>query len=189
MRLSGKKTMDKGVRRAGTRRPGSGGRSIFGSVSGLATLCLIAACGQSTSQDEPPSEPLLTAATIGEQELQSNQAWLTSAEYSGTDIARGERLAMQCRACHGLDAGTSHMLGPSLYGFFGQKAGSAEGFKYSAGLTDASFSWTPRALDAWLSQPAVFLPGNSMAFAGLRKADDRRAVIAYLLKVSDDSGS
>ena len=189
MRLSGKRMMDKGVRPIPTHRPGNGDRSTFGLVSGLSTLCLIAACGQSTSPDEPPSEPPLTAATLGEQELQSNQAWLASTEFGGTDSAWGERLAMQCRACHGLEAGTGHMLGPGLYGFFGQKAGSAEGFRYSAALSESNFNWTPRALDAWLAQPAVFLPGNSMAFAGLRKADDRRAVIAYLLKVSDDSSN
>ena len=181
--------METGVLLIRPRRPGNGSQSILGLVSGLFTLCLIAACGQSTSTDEPPGEPPLTAAALGEQKLQSNQAWLASAEFSGTDSAWGERLAMQCRACHGLEAGTGHMLGPSLYGFFGQKAGSAEGFRYSAALTESNFSWTPGALDAWLAQPAVFLPGNSMAFAGLRKADDRRAVIAYLLKVSDDSGS
>ena len=80
------------------------------------------------------------------------------------------------------------MMGPALFGFFGREAGSLDGFAFSPALAGADFVWTPRALDAWLRQPANFLPGNRMIYAGLSKADDRRAVIAYLLRVTDDIG-
>lgn len=77
------------------------------------------------------------------------------------------------------------MLGPNLHGFFGRRAGSAPDFDYSPVLREASFVWTPRALDAWLAQPARFLPGNRMSFTGVHDAGDRASLIAYLLEVSD----
>jgi len=136
------------------------------------------------------SRPALTAATLGEQTVMSNAEYLASDEFAGADPAWGERLAMQCRACHSLDPGGNHMIGPALYGFFGRRAGSAAGYAYSDALSQSDFVWTPTALDAWLAQPATFLPGNRMTYAGLSKADDRRAVIAYLLAATDgDSGT
>lgn len=153
----------------------------------LVAIGLIASC-----QSEPDgtrgtaAAPPLTADSLGEQTVLSNVEFLSSEEYATTDAAWGERLAMQCRACHSLEAGGNNMIGPALHGFFGKKAGSAKGFSYSPALAQADFVWTPRALDAWLAQPATFLPGNRMTFAGIRKADDRRALIAYLLAATDD---
>ena len=74
----------------------------------------------------------------------------------------------------------------ALHGFFGRQTGVIEGYAFSPALANSEFRWTPDALDAWLAQPAVFLPGNRMAYAGLRKEDDRRAVIAWLLQATAD---
>ena len=49
---------------------------------------------------------------------------------------------------------------------------------------DRLFPWTPTALDAWLTEPARFLPGNRMSFVGVRDADDRADLIAYLLEAT-----
>ena len=76
------------------------------------------------------------------------------------------------------------MIGPSLFGFFGTTAGSRDDFHYSPVLREADFSWTPRALDAWLAQPGRFLPGNRMVFAGVHRPGDRDDLIAYLLHVT-----
>jgi hypothetical protein len=40
--------------------------------------------------------------------------------------------------------------------------------------------WTYEKLNEYLEDPRGFAKGNRMAFAGLRKAEDRAAVIAYL---------
>jgi cytochrome c len=80
------------------------------------------------------------------------------------------------------------MIGPNLYGFFGRPAGSAERYTYSAALQEAEFSWTPRALDAWLARPARFLPGNRMSFPGVSSASDRADMIAYLLEATSPRG-
>jgi len=73
------------------------------------------------------------------------------------------------------------MVGPALFGMFGSEAGQQAGFAYSPVLRDADFVWTPRALDAWLLQPAQFMPGNRMTFAGVSRKSDRNDLIAYLL--------
>lgn len=153
----------------------------------VVAVALLAACQSEPGAGQAASKSsLLTADTLGEQVVRSNEEYRASEEYATTDAAWGERLAMQCRACHSLEAGGNNMIGPALHGFFGKKAGSASGFSYSPVLAEAEFTWTPRALDAWLAQPAGFLPGNRMTFAGIQKADDRRAVIAYLLAATDD---
>jgi cytochrome c len=165
-------------------------RMILLVLMGLVTATAGVGCqqknGLANGKASQPEAP--TADTLGEQTIVSNAGHLASLEYSATDSAWGERLAMQCRACHSLDAGGGVMMGPALFGFFGREAGSLGGFSFSQALAESDFVWTPRALDAWLRQPARFLPGNRMMYAGLSKADDRRAVIAYLLKVTDDTG-
>lgn len=77
------------------------------------------------------------------------------------------------------------MIGPNLHGFFGRKAGSGGSFDYSAVLEKADFVWTPRALDAWLREPARFLPGNRMTFIGVSSEGDRLDLIAYLLEATE----
>lgn len=79
------------------------------------------------------------------------------------------------------------MIGPNLHGFFGMVAGTRPGFDYSEVLRQADFVWTPRALDAWLSQPSRFLPGNRMSFVGVSNAGDRADLIAWLLETAGSS--
>ena len=76
------------------------------------------------------------------------------------------------------------MIGPNLHGLFGSRAGNLEGFPYSRALAEADFTWTPRALDAWLAQPSRFLPGNLMSFPGVRDPQARDDLMAYLLTVT-----
>ena len=77
------------------------------------------------------------------------------------------------------------MIGPNLFGFFGNEAAAVEGFDYSQALSEADFTWTPRALDAWLAEPSRFLPGNRMTFAGVSGESDRANLIAYLLVATE----
>lgn len=153
--------------------------------------CLLAAvitgCGEPPQTvGEGVQEPgFITAATLGEQDVRTASEYLAMEPYASADRERGERLAGMCRACHTFGAGEPAMLGPNLYGVFGRRAGSVGNFDYSAVLREANFVWTPGALDAWLAQPARFLPGNRMSFTGVQDAGDRANLIAYLLEVSD----
>ena len=151
-----------------------------------ATLLFSSGCADKSANDGTTTvaPPPLTAATLGEQTVLAATEHLSAAPYSDADRQNGARQAQICRACHSLDKGGPHMIGPALYGFFGSVAGSSEGFDYSPVVRDADFVWTPRALDAWLAQPGQFLPGNRMTFAGVYQSSDRDDLIAYLLEVT-----
>ena len=63
---------------------------------------------------------------------------------------------------------------------FGSKAGAKDGFRYSDAVLESGIIWSAETLEEWLVKPKDFLPGNKMAFAGVRKESDRDALIAYL---------
>lgn len=98
------------------------------------------------------------------------------------DPAEGEKVFKRCQACHVVNAPTNR-VGPHLVGVVGRKAGSVEGFKYSDAMKQAGekgLVWTPEELDKYLTNPKGDIPGNKMAFAGLKKPEERANVIAYL---------
>lgn len=129
---------------------------------------------------------MLTAATLGEQVVLSNSDYLADSRYVGADLDNGAQQSQVCRACHSLEQGGPNMIGPNLFGFFGKRAGMRADFAYTQVLAEAGFTWTPRALEAWLAQPARFLPGNRMTFAGVLDEGNRADLVAYLLNVTDD---
>ena len=46
-------------------------------------------------------------------------------------------------------------------------------------------SWTVDDLDKFIQNPKAFVPGTSMGFAGVSKAQERADIIAYLNTMSD----
>lgn len=98
-------------------------------------------------------------------------------------IEAGEKVFKKCAACHKVGEGAKNGTGPTQNGIVGRAAGSVEGFKYSKALMDmaaAGLVWDEASLDAFLENPKAFMKGTKMSFAGLKKPEDRAAVIAYL---------
>jgi cytochrome c len=102
------------------------------------------------------------------------------------DPAAGQASFRQCAACHTVDEGGQNRVGPNLWDVFGADIGHHDGFNYSQALLALEGIWTVDKLDAYLENPRAAAPGNRMAFAGLRSAEDRAAMIAYLRSLSDD---
>jgi cytochrome c len=97
---------------------------------------------------------------------------------------QGEGLFKRCAACHSVAAG-EQKIGPSLYGVFGREAGGLEDFtKYSPAMKELGAAWDAESLDAFLADPRGYVKGTRMSFAGLKKEDQRAAVIEYLKSLS-----
>lgn len=85
----------------------------------------------------------------------------------------------QCGACHAVVAG-KNMVGPSLFGIVGRKSGSVDGFRYSAANKSANLTWDAATLETYLTNPKAMVPGTTMTFVGIKSAEQRADVIAYL---------
>lgn len=97
------------------------------------------------------------------------------------NAAEGEKVFKRsCAACHVTTKDGPKRLGPTLFGVVGRHSGSVEGFRYSEANKKSDVTWTPEVLDKYLVDPKKFMPGTNMAFAGLKKDEDRANVIAYL---------
>ncbi|MEO1553412.1 MAG: c-type cytochrome, partial [Pseudomonadota bacterium] len=106
----------------------------------------------------------------------------------GADLARGERsFKAKCAACHTLEQGGSNGTGPNLYATLGAAKQSHTDFGYSGALGNTDGDWSWQNMDAWLENPGSYARGTSMAFAGLKRDDERASVLAYLATYSPDA--
>ena len=102
------------------------------------------------------------------------------------DVASGEKIFKKCAACHSINKGGKHKIGPALYNVVGRKVGVVEDYKYSKALIAYEKDWTFEELNGFLIKPAKHIKGTKMAYAGLRKEADRASVIKYLNENSDN---
>lgn len=101
---------------------------------------------------------------------------------AAADVDKGARLFRQCSACHKLEAGANG-TGPYLYGVVNRPKGAADGFGYSATLAGMGGEWTPENLSGFIENPRGYAPGTSMSYSGMRDAEDRANLIAYLATI------
>jgi cytochrome c len=100
---------------------------------------------------------------------------------AGADPQKGATVFKKCRACHTIEEGGAHRIGPNLWGVVGRPVASSAGYaRYSQALKDFGGNWELDRLDAYLDNPKAVVPRGTMAFAGLAKPDDRANLIAYL---------
>ena len=131
----------------------------------------VAVAALATPEPEAPAkapEPVEIASLIG-----------------GADTAAGTKVFKKCKACHTVEKGGKNKIGPNLWDVVNSEAGKRAGFSYSKAMRAKGGTWSYENLGAFLAKPKAWLPGTKMAFAGLKKAKDRAAVIAYLRTLSD----
>ncbi|MEL6336592.1 MAG: cytochrome c family protein [Pseudomonadota bacterium] len=97
------------------------------------------------------------------------------------DAAAGEKVYRACRACHVIDK-EQNRVGPHLVGIVGRPVAAIEGFRYSNGMVEWGEGkvWDAATLDLYLENPRGVVKGTKMAYPGLKKAEDRANIIAYL---------
>lgn len=127
---------------------------------------------------------IIVAAVLGVVSVTAAQAQ----EMPEGDVAAGEKVFRKCMACHVADD-AKNKVGPHLMNLLGRTAGSIEDYRYSKAMTTAGeegLVWTEESLDAYLKAPRKFVKGTKMAFAGLRKEDEIKDVVAYLAQFDTD---
>lgn len=128
----------------------------------LAGALALAGCGKS---DKPASDTAATAEPAAPVE---------------PTAAMGEQVFKRCVACHTIDPGGANGIGPNLHGVVGRALASHPGFNYSSAMKAKGGVWDDAALDTYLKQPMMAVPGTRMAFAGIPDDADRKALMLYL---------
>ncbi len=107
---------------------------------------------------------------------------MTGAALADGDAAKGEQVFKKCMACHTASDKTNK-VGPYLVGVVGRKVATAEGFNYSDGMKEYAATgavWDEATLATYLENPRAIVPKTKMAFAGVKKEDERADLIAFL---------
>ncbi len=99
---------------------------------------------------------------------------------------KGASVAKKCLACHDFTKGGPNKVGPNLYGIVNRDRASHEGFSYTAAMKAKGGKWTIQDLNTYFVSPRTFVPGTSMAFAGISKGSDRADLLAYLNTLADN---
>ncbi len=134
---------------------------------------------QPTTTAEQPTEP--TSEPVAEL---SFAALLASAT-----VEDGKKVSRKCSACHSLKEGGKTMVGPALWDIIGHNIASTEGFKYSTIFQEIGTKgdvWGYENLNEFLTSPKTFAPKTKMTFSGIKKAEDRAALLVYLQSLSND---
>jgi len=113
---------------------------------------------------------------------------LTAQASADGDPAKGERVFKKCAACHAVGPEAKNKVGPQLNGVVDRSWGTVEDYKYSANLLELADGkvWDEESLHIYLTKPKDLIPKGKMAFAGLKKEEDRADVIAYLAQFNED---
>jgi cytochrome c len=156
-------------------------------LAAVAALCVaVSACskdGGSSSEapaDAPAAAPTPASAPAPTDAEKAAALAALPAPYNTGDLSNGQSKFALCRSCHTIAQGGPDLTGPNLYGVFGRKAGTKEGYSYSDAVKAAGFVWDAQQLDKWLADPRGFMPGTKMTFAGIKNEKDRIDLIAYL---------
>lgn len=99
------------------------------------------------------------------------------------DAGKGAQIYQRCLACHSLEHNRS---GPRHCGLFGRPAATLPDFTYSQALKSAGLTWDAATLDRFLENPLKAVPGTRMAYAGVKNAQERADLIAYLKQATHD---
>ena len=127
-----------------------------------------------------------TSGTTTSQESSENSESGNIMElFASASAADGAKVFKKCAACHSITQGGKNKIGPALWGVIGRQAGSVSDYKYSKAMSAYKKVWSFDEMNGFLIKPKEWIKGTKMAFAGLKKPEDRAAVILYMNENSD----
>ncbi len=104
---------------------------------------------------------------------------------AAANVEAGKDVFKKCAACHTVDKGGRNLVGPNLYGVIGRKMGSHNGFNYSTAVKDKGGAWDWQTFASYVNAPSTYIPGNKMAYAGLKDNQDMIDLMAYVRTLAD----
>jgi cytochrome c len=104
---------------------------------------------------------------------------------AAADAAKGEKLAVRCKACHTLTRDGASRFGPALWNVVGRDKAAAAGFRYTPAFQKLGGAWDYESLNALLADPKALAPGTRMTMPAVKSAQDRADLIRYLRDLSD----
>ena len=113
---------------------------------------------------------------------------MTDAEKLLEKAAFDEWEGGKCRFCHAVKKDDRDRMAPSLYRILGRPAGVSVNFTYSKPLIemrDNGLVWTPETIDAFITDPESFIPGNRMRVTGIKDPKTRELIVNYLIRESN----
>ena len=122
----------------------------------------------------------VASSTSAETNSVSSDSENIMALFASTNAAEGAKIFKKCAACHSITEGGANKIGPALWGALGRPAGSVPGYKYSKAMAAHGKNWSFEEMNGFLTKPKDWIKGTKMSFAGLKKAEDRAAVILYM---------
>ena len=105
---------------------------------------------------------------------------LTASSALAADDAGVKLFKNHCGTCHSIDPASPPRQGPNLHGVLQRKAGTLDGYKYSAGLKSTGWQWTPEQLDLWLTDPKALVPDTLMSVYKQKDPEKRKLIIEFL---------
>ena len=118
--------------------------------------------------------------TSAEDSSTSSDSGDIMALFASVSAAEGAKVFKKCAACHSIAEGGANKIGPALWGVVGRLSGSVPGYKYSKAMGAQGKNWSFEEMNGFLIKPKDWIKGTKMSFAGLKKAEDRAAVILYM---------
>ncbi len=129
----------------------------------------------------------VASTTSAETGSASSESGNIMALFASTSVAEGAKVFKKCAACHSITENGGNKIGPALWSVLGRVSGSLPDYKYSKAMAAYGKNWSFEEMNGFLIKPKGWIKGTKMSFAGLKKANERAAVILFMNTKTNNS--